>query len=112
MSQSGRIITQSAIPGVNRLDTLRIHCVCDLEETGDIRARLKVAFQAIFLGGVGNIVIDANHDLLELRVHFSKAEVATPPALAALAGPKSTPAAWKASIAAMTLGMFAPSATQ
>ena len=42
---------------------------------------------------------------------ISRPLVATPPALAALAGPKSTPARWKAAIASGVEGMFAPSAT-
>ena len=42
---------------------------------------------------------------------ISKPEVATPPALAALPGPNNTPAACKASVASMVVGILAPSAT-
>ncbi|GAA2293380.1 hypothetical protein GCM10010376_04700 [Streptomyces violaceusniger] len=42
---------------------------------------------------------------------ISSAEVATPPALAALPGPKSTSASRKISIAAGVQGMLAPSVT-
>jgi len=42
---------------------------------------------------------------------ISSAEVATPPAFAALPGAKSTPAFWNASTASGTHGMFAPSET-
>ena len=41
----------------------------------------------------------------------SRPEVATPPALAAFAGPKNTPAAWNAATASGVDGMLAPSAT-
>ena len=42
---------------------------------------------------------------------ISNPEVATPPALAALPGANKTPASIKASVAAMVVGIFAPSAT-
>ena len=42
---------------------------------------------------------------------ISSAEVATPPALAAFAGPKRIPAFWNASTASGVEGIFAPSAT-
>src|SRR3546814_1737386 len=42
---------------------------------------------------------------------ISNAEVATPPALAALPGAKSTPASWKMRTASGVDGMFAPSPT-
>ena len=43
---------------------------------------------------------------------ISSAEVATPPALAALPGPKSTPLCWKQPrCASRVVGMLAPSAT-
>ena len=50
----------------------------------------------------------------EKRMEFwliSRADTATPPALEALAGAKSTPADWKASMASGVEGMLAPSAT-
>ena len=43
--------------------------------------------------------------------HISSALVATPPALAAFAGPNSTLFCWKTSMASGVDGMFAPSAT-
>ena len=42
---------------------------------------------------------------------ISSAEVATPPALAALPGPNLTPACWNMRIASGVQGMFAPSPT-
>jgi len=42
---------------------------------------------------------------------ISSAEVATPPAFAALAGPKATSAAWNTFTASGVVGMLAPSAT-
>ena len=42
---------------------------------------------------------------------ISNAEVATPPALAALPGPNATPASTKARVASGVHGMLAPSAT-
>ncbi|CAN4012606.1 Holin, partial [Dysosmobacter welbionis] len=50
----------------------------------------------------------------DMRMEFwliSRAEVATPPALAALAGAKRRPAACRASTASGVQGMLAPSAT-
>src|SRR5699024_2534511 len=41
----------------------------------------------------------------------SSADTATPPALAALAGPNDTPAFWKTSIASSVDGILAPSVT-
>ena len=42
---------------------------------------------------------------------ISRPEVATPPALAALAGPKGMPAVWKALVASRVQGILAPSQT-
>ena len=42
---------------------------------------------------------------------ISRPEVATPPALAALAGAKSTPCSWRYAVASRVVGMLAPSAT-
>src|SRR3546814_8684175 len=42
---------------------------------------------------------------------ISSAEVATPPAFAALAGPNRIPASWNRRMASGVLGMLAPSAT-
>ena len=52
-----------------------------------------------------------DQESLALFWHISSAEVATPPALAALAGPNRMPAFWKAAMAPGVLGMLAPSAT-
>ena len=48
---------------------------------------------------------------LSLFCDISRADVATPPALAALAGPKRTPAFWNTAIASGVEGILAPSAT-
>ena len=52
-----------------RLDhALGVHGVGHLQEARDVRAGLEVAFLAVFLGGVCHVVVDVDHDALELGV--------------------------------------------
>ena len=51
-------------------DALGHHRVGDLVEAGDVRARDEVVFPPVLLCGGGDMVVDADHDFFELRVHF------------------------------------------
>lgn len=53
----------------------------------------------------------AFQDVRDAFCVISSALTATPPALAALPGPKATPACWSRSTASGVVGMFAPSET-
>ena len=114
-------------------DALPEHGVGDLLESGDVGSGDEVALHSVPLGRISGLLVDSCHDVLELGVDLLEGPgepgavlahlqggggdtagvggLATPPALAALAGPNRIPAFWKAAMAPGVLGMFAPSAT-
>ena len=51
-------------------NALSDHRVGDLAESGHVRTEHVVAFAAVFLGGGGGVLVNADHDLLETRVDF------------------------------------------
>ena len=46
------------------------HGVGDLQEARDVRACFKIALAAVLPGGAFDVVVDADHDVLELGVDF------------------------------------------
>ena len=89
-----RICLSADEPTGSLHETLFDHAVGHLAEAGDVAAHHVVAGLAEFFGGIVGSLEDAGHDALELAVHFVEGPgsisswlVATPPALAHLAGP-------------------------
>ena len=54
-------------------NTLGLHSIGDLDETGNVCTGNVVAFHAVFLGSVVQIVENVDHDGLQLRIHFLEA---------------------------------------
>ena len=60
------------------------HGVGHLHEAGDVGARHQVAGHAVLLGGLGGVVVDVGHDVVELLVHFLEGPAQTHGVLAHL----------------------------
>ena len=51
-------------------DALSLHCIKHLQEAGDVSACNIVAFHAVLLGSFVDVVVDVDHDGLELGIDF------------------------------------------
>ncbi len=100
------------------------HGIGNFHESGDVSAINEGARPAIGLGRLKRFLADLDHDFVQSLIHLfdvqlspmpfcaiSSPDVATPPALAAFAGPYRMPACKNMRVASSALGIFAPSAT-